>query len=287
MNRRCIVCGSVGAAVAFRKNGYGVWRCSHCGFKYADAPADNDFVRNFYTDDFFEGGHDKFGYSDYAGSKESLLRSFRRKISLIEKWIRRGRVLDVGCASGYFLECLGPGWDPYGCEPSRSMAEIARQRFGDRISVGEFDRYQSEHSFDLITMWDTLDHFVDPRSAVEKVRSLLGRHGFLAINLGDCGSMVARLLGMRWYHFIPPAHLSFFDRTTLSMFLKKNGFTVRETAYLGKYVDLAEIVLNLSFILRSDRLRKRAERLSKASFWNRYIYLNLFDDMTVLAQKAD
>jgi SAM-dependent methyltransferase len=287
VHRQCIVCDSVDATIAFKKNGYSVWRCSRCGFKYADAPSDNNFVRNFYTDDFFRGGHEKFGYSDYVGSKESLLRSFRAKISLIEKWIGRGRILDVGCASGYFLECLGPNWDAYGCEPSRSMAEIAIERFGNRISVEKFDDYQSEHAFDLVTMWDTLDHFVDPQAAIENVRSLLTHNGFLAINLGDCGSMVAKLLGMRWYHFIPPAHLHFFDRTTISLFLKKNGFAVREITYLGKYVDLAEIVLNLSFILRSNRLRKRAEQLAQGSVSNRYLYINLFDDMTVLAQKGD
>jgi len=287
LNRPCLVCDSVDAAAAFTKNDFKVWRCSRCGFMYADIPAEDDFVQQFYTDDFFRGGHNKFGYSDYVGSKESLLRSFRKKIRRIEKWIAGGKVLDVGCASGYFLECLGKDWDPYGCEPSRSMAEIAREKFGDRISIEEFGAYQSPHSFDLITMWDALDHFVDPQAAIDKVRSLLSREGFFAINLGDCGSVVAKLLGIRWYHFIPPAHLYFFNRDTIARFLRKNGFAVREITYLGKYVDLAEIVLNLSFILRSDRLRKRADQLARGSVWNRYVYLNLFDDMTVLAQKGD
>jgi 2-polyprenyl-3-methyl-5-hydroxy-6-metoxy-1,4-benzoquinol methylase len=286
MSDSCIVCGSRDSIFLFEKNGYLIKNCKSCGFKYVDEKPDEGFTRSFYTDDFFKAGHDKYGYADYLGEKPNLMRWNAKKLSFVEQYVRGGAILDVGCAAGFFLEALGPSWDRYGCEASTAMARIAREKFGDRVTETAFEQYEPGRQFDVITMWDLIEHLVDPVGCMRKVRSLLKEDGFLFIGTPDSASPVVHILGKHWYHYIPPTHLHYFSRWNIPTFLNNNGFDMKRLIYFGKHVTLAEILLDLSYMLRAQGLRRLSERVALRPSWNRSIPYMAFDDMVVMARKT-
>ncbi len=247
--------------------------------------AEEGFANGFYTEDFFKCGYHKNGYVDYVGDEPGHKRTAARVVRFMERHVRGGKILDVGCAAGYFLECLGPNWDPYGCEPCEAMAEIARRKFGERISRQAFEDYRSEISFDVITLWDSLEHMIDPPACIRKVHSLLDDHGSLFIRTPDAGSTAARILGRSWYHYGPPGHLHFFDRRTIAILLGRCGLRVERITFLPRYVSLSEISVTLGSMTGLRWLKRLSERLAANSNWNRSIPHQVFDEMVVMARK--
>lgn len=196
-----------------------------------------------------------------------------------------GALLDVGCAAGFFLEALGPSWQSYGLEPCEEMARVAREKFGDHITIGTFEDYASHRTFDVITLWDVIEHVVHPKAVLQKVHTLLRPGGFLFIGTPAAESPAAKMLGKHWYYYVPPAHINFFDRWTIKTLLEATGFDCKNRLYLPKLVSLSEIVLNLSFMIRSHRIRLLSEKIARNSRWNVSLPYMVYDDLLVVAQK--
>ncbi len=285
MNRSCAVCESSQPKLLFVKDGYRVLRCENCGFRYADFEPSEDFAREFYTDDFFTDGYHKNGYLDYVADKHNHKLMATRALKFIERYVPGGNLLDVGCAAGYFLEALGPSWEPYGCEPCEGMASTARKRFGDRIAHSPFEDYREDVLFDVVTMLDSLEHVVDPAACIRKAHGILRDNGYLFLRTPDAGSPAAMILGRSWYHYAPPGHLHFFDRKTIALVLARNGFRLRRIAYFARYVSLAEIVINLGLMLNMQKLKDLSGKLMHNAKWNLTIPYHVFDEMVVAAVK--
>lgn len=286
MKRTCAACGHNRAVFLFEKYGYSILRCRCCRFEFVDFDAQDGFTKDFYTEDFFVEGHHKFGYADYLQEKPSLMRSNVKRASFVERYIKGGSILDVGCAAGFFLEALGPHWDVYGCEPSEAMVAIARERFGNRIAQTSLEDYEPGRKFDVVSMWDCLEHMTDPNLAMTKAASLLNDDGFLFIGTPDAGSPAPRILGRHWYYYIPPAHLQHFDRWNIEIFLERNGFRMKSLFYFGKSVSLAEMIANISYVLDHPGIKRLSERILKSPKLNVSVPFMVFDDMTIMARKS-
>jgi len=254
--------------------------------RYVDHRLGEGFATDFYADDFFKDGYHKYGYVDYVADAANHRRMAARAIRFMKRYVNGGKLLDVGCAAGYFLDALGPEWEPYGCEPCLGMANIARRKFGDRIAAVPFEEYHSDVRFDVVTMWDSIEHVVEPARCIASAHGLLDDSGFLFLRTPDAGSPAARLLGKSWYHYGPPGHLHFFDRKTISALLGRHGFQVRRVIYLPRYVSLSEILINLGAMLGSKGLKDLSAWLAESSHWNVSIPYQVFDEMVVMARKG-
>lgn len=287
VKRPCPVCEETRAELLFRKEGFDIVRCRGCRMRYVDLLPEEGFATDYYTEDFFKDGYHKYGYVDYVADAANHRRMAAAALRFMERYVKGGRLLDVGCAAGYFLEALGPEWDVYGCEPCRGMADIARRKFGDRIAAVPFEQYQSDVKFDVVTMWDSLEHLVDPSRCIAAAHDLLADSGHLVLRTPDAGSPAAKLLGKSWYHYGPPGHLHFFDRKTIDALLKRHGFRVLRVVYLPRYVSLSEVLINLGAMLGSKRLKSLSARLADGSGWNVSIPYQVFDEMVVMALKGN
>ncbi len=98
----CPACGTVTLqAFLYDKNGCHILRCTQCGLGRAET---GDFdPESYYTADYFSGGHDD-GYADYLGAEPILRREFAGTVDFIRRFKPSGRLLDVGCAYGFFLQ---------------------------------------------------------------------------------------------------------------------------------------------------------------------------------------
>jgi 2-polyprenyl-3-methyl-5-hydroxy-6-metoxy-1,4-benzoquinol methylase len=140
-----------------------------------------------------------------------------------------GRILDVGCATGYFLEAAREmGFEPFGVELSYYGAEVCRSKFGaGRIHEGSLEtavfKDCPEDRVDAIFMSDLLEHVSDPPATLKTARRWLPRGGRLLITTPDIGSWSHRVFGRHWLHY-KPEHLFYFGTNSLGRLLTGAGF---------------------------------------------------------------
>jgi SAM-dependent methyltransferase len=146
----------------------------------------------------------------------------------VERLQSPGRLLDVGCATGIFLhEMQLAGWDAVGVEPNRDAADYAQRRFGLPVHTGTLRQTElPDASFDVITLWDVLEHLHTPWADLVEAHRLLADGGLLVIRIPNLESIGARLFGPCWLGWDLPRHLYFLPRRALVAALSRLGFTV-------------------------------------------------------------
>jgi hypothetical protein len=148
----------------------------------------------------------------------------------------RGRELTFSKASQH-------GWDVAGCEPNRWLCEWAYEKYGVTVEPGTvFEQQYASNSYDVVTLWDVLEHTADPRSEIREVRRVLADEGLIVVNYPDIGSWIARVMGRSWV-FLLDVHLYYFTRATIRKLLEDEGF---ELVKMGPHFQR----LGLGYVLR-------------------------------------
>ena len=213
-------------------------------------------------------------YPDYVANEASLRRSMRRHLEQMARfWSRRGVLLEIGCAYGFFLDEARRHFDRVvGVDVAESVIERARVRFGVDARAGEFVEMPFEEaSVDVVCLWDTVEHLPRPDLFLDKARRLLRPDGRLFLTTGDISSLNARLRGPNWRQIHPPSHLHYFSRESITTLLERSGFQVLgfETAayYHSVYNVLASIGMRKGLTAHAARfaLRITGERARKAN----------------------
>lgn len=241
----CNLCGSTGHDLLFSKKGYDLVQCSNCGLAYIANPPDADGIKAIYTasssyhDQLLNSGSDDFNRQrGYAHQHIQVLKSFRRQ--LFGKTI-----LDIGCSSGIFLgEARANGMICHGAELSPDTSAFARRYYRLDIHHGDWrDAGHAEASFDVITLFDVIEHMPDPLGELTAIRRLLKPGGLLLQSTPDLDGIYPRLslkLAKKldyWPHAEPPHHLFQFSQETLTHMVEKAGFRVVGARH--KAIDLA------------------------------------------------
>ena len=194
-------------------------RCRRCGFQYVNPRLRGDLIFGSYAE-----GEDP----TYISQLEARERTFAAALAEIERANGgTGRLLDIGTAAGAFVAAAArAGWQAEGCEPNKWMADWGASHYGIRIRQGSvFEQPYEDGSFDVITLWDVIEHTTNPRQMLERCRALLRPGGVLVVNYPDIGSWIAKALGRRWL-FLTSVHLYYFDRRTMRRMLETTGFQV-------------------------------------------------------------
>ncbi|HET9494043.1 MAG TPA: class I SAM-dependent methyltransferase, partial [Chloroflexia bacterium] len=135
------------------------------------------------------------------------------------------RLLDVGCATGEFmLVARANGWETYGVEPG-APAEVARQITGCEVHAGTLDTAPyPDASFDVVTLWDVIEHVPSPTEYMASVARLVRPGGVIGITTPNIRSVSYWALGPRWSAVGPNSHIYYFTPDTLKRLLEKSGF---------------------------------------------------------------
>ena len=287
----CPLCGSQDLRPAFSEPPYTVERCGACGLGFVSPRLDEAGLTGIYADDsYWRSDSPKTrGYHDYRADEPLYVRTFHKRLGYaLRDGPRAGRALDVGCAAGFCMAALRErGFETYGVEVSEAIGAHARDQlgFGDAVHLGTLETVpHPDHTFDLITMWDVVEHVPDPRALLRKARALLAPGGRLVLETQDIDSRFARLLGPRWHHYKHAEHIYHFTPATVRDLLAATGFRAERLThrYGGKYVSLhfiAERAGRLHPLL--SRALAPLGRLESAS-----LYLNFMDEMIAIASPA-
>ncbi|MFW6108225.1 MAG: class I SAM-dependent methyltransferase [bacterium] len=231
--RGCPVCGSGSRRRLVTRRGFDVVRCAECRLVYVWPPPGREELEAVYS---------AGGYHAEVDEAERR-RTFAERLRWVEELApRRGRVLDVGCSKGYFLEVArDEGWDAVGVDLNRNAVDAARAR-GLDVRLGDLADWAGEAaaepplesaSFDVITLFDLIEHTPEPRATLVACRRLLRPGGLLVITTPNIDGLVprvtywlfARTLGA-WDHPTPPGHLVQFSRRTLQQILEQTDFKI-------------------------------------------------------------
>lgn len=210
-------------------------RCRRCALLFVNPRIDTRAMLQGYA-----AGADPV----YVSQMDARVRTFARTLRRIDR-LRpaRGRLLDVGTAAGAFLKAAGDdGWDVTGIEPNAWLAEWGRTHYGVPIHVGSIDEVPLPAAhFDVVTLWDVIEHTPDPLHVLRRAHGLLAPGGLLIVNYPDIGSWIARLMGRRW-PFLSSVHLYYFTRATMRAMLDRAGFDTVDIRPHLQRLQLAYIV---------------------------------------------
>jgi 2-polyprenyl-3-methyl-5-hydroxy-6-metoxy-1,4-benzoquinol methylase len=235
---------------AFRctSNGYGrhhtIVECLDCGLVYAN-PRHNSGE----TLAMYQAVEDRL----YVEEREGRVLTFERHLRPLEKIAPPGdgrRLLDVGCHVGVFVEIAARhGWDAWGVEPSHWAATQARQA-GLQVVEGTLATAGfGDETFDVVTMWDVIEHVEQPLAEVRQALRLLKPGGLLVIHTMDLDSPFARLMGRRW-PWLMQMHIYYFTRRTLARLVEKAGFRVVGVHPQGRYLRLGYLATRVTAFSR-------------------------------------
>jgi len=141
---------------------------------------------------------------------------------------KTGRLLDIGCASGYYMAAMRDmGWETYGVEVDAEAAEYAREHYGLDVRTGMAESTLEnflDSYFDVVTMWHVLEHLFDPSLVLTEVYRVLKPGGMLMLEMPNFDSLPASVFGAYWFPLEIPRHLYHFTPQTLETMLAKTGF---------------------------------------------------------------
>jgi 2-polyprenyl-3-methyl-5-hydroxy-6-metoxy-1,4-benzoquinol methylase len=279
-NATCIVCGGTHAP---SQRIPGLIQCSQCGFLSADMSVSDDELRVLYGESYFNGEE----YLDYIAEEPSLRLNFRNRLATLKTvapHLHRCDLFEIGCAYGFFLdEAKQLIQSASGIDISTEAVRFAAQERGLDAFQGDYLNVNIGRQFDIIAMWDTVEHLKYPHLFIEKIARDLKPGGLLALTTGDIGSLVARLQGRYWRLIHPPTHLHYFSAATISELLLRKGFEVLHLSHPGNSRSLRAA---LYFVTVLQMKRKGLyDALQGSRIFNWHLTVNLFDIMYVIARR--
>lgn len=224
--RACPVCEGREASPRWEVCGYTLLTCGRCGAWYLAEEAAADYGEA-YLDRGASAGDRLTGYFDYEAERALHLHNFQANLRILGAYTQPGRLLDVGCASGHFLEAAAAaGWRGEGVDVSVAAVRRVVEELGLPARAGDVRTMALEPRYDAITLWETVEHLPEPVSVLRHLRAGLAPGGLLAIGTGDTESPVARLLGRRWWYVNPPDHCVYYNTRALCLLLERAGMQV-------------------------------------------------------------
>ncbi len=232
----CYLCSERNALFLYRKGDYSILECSNCNFLYVYPIPSKRQLNKFYK---------TFDYQNEKTAEPIIRKDAIKSLKKIEKHSRRGKnsLLDIGCGRGYFLdEARKLGWKVSGIDYSKKIIDYAKKRLDLGVRCVDIFKYYPKKKFDIVTLNQVIEHVSDPQKLIEKCYGLLKSKGIIYIATPNIDSTSARVLKEDFDHLIPPEHLGYFNKKTLSRALEGCCFKVLYTGSWSYREDLAGII---------------------------------------------
>jgi 2-polyprenyl-3-methyl-5-hydroxy-6-metoxy-1,4-benzoquinol methylase len=244
---------------ALPKNGY-VWECcSHCNLRYLWPQPGIGEMKGLYSQEYEPHRYLMMRTARYIG-RHLHQRHYNLRVKLANRAAPfGGRLLDAGCGNGSFLQYLSqdPIWCVEGLDLSEEALSIAKQQrvpvYCGRLEEPPFPMA----SFDVISLWEVLEHLPDPRKALLIINRLLVPGGKLVLSTPNPESWLAKSAGQYWHGWQIPYHLYLFSWENLCRLLAATGFKIdgkrhlpMERYYLKKSIQAWGEKSKLNFVIK-------------------------------------
>jgi len=242
--QKCKLCGSAKKKLRYSIDSYDVVECNGCGVVFVDLHKDFN-VSNLYSSDYYIERQEYYLKNSIVdpiyGFENPNIIDFKEGLELVESFKHTGRLLDVGCGMGIFLSMAKEkGWEVFGVDVSDYAISFARKKFGLNCFTGKLKNANfPDKYFEVITLWDAVEHFENPLEELEEIKRILTDDGIILFDTPNVESLM-RLIAHWTYRatgglFKYPVrklyhqfHLYYFSPRTLRMLLDKAGFEIIE-----------------------------------------------------------
>lgn len=246
------LCFEVEEKITGEKQKFRVVKCENCGLIYTNPRPPKDIILQYYPQETY------YSYSQYNRNKSLKIKlkeivmeeaghyhqakgkGFFQKcisqvlcfvlkgnVSVIVPFIKKGKILDVGCGSGQFLNLLKKyDWEVYGVEISPKAVEEVNN-LGLNIFIGELvDAKYPQRYFDTVVVNQVLEHTYDPKELLKESNRILKQNGLLILGVPNIDSYESKIFEEYWSPLDVPRHLHHFSMDSLESMLEKTGFAV-------------------------------------------------------------
>ncbi|MFZ0890260.1 MAG: class I SAM-dependent methyltransferase [Candidatus Binataceae bacterium] len=275
---RCIACNGTSAESIFG----GLLRCRDCG--HAFAPPDAQDLKEIYDESYFNGEE----YQDYLGDRSIAQRNFRARLRVLAKLVnpaRHRRLFEVGCAYGFFLAMAKGRFESVqGIDVSAAAVKYAKEQLGLDAVCADLAQYDlAGREFDVVCMWDTIEHLERPDFYMAKLADHMQAGGLIAVTTGDFGSLNARMRRTKWRLMHPPSHAHYFSIASMTALLNRLGFDVVYARHCGYWRSLKSMAHGVFVQRHGSSLA--LDLLRKLGIGELPLYLNFYDIMYVIGGK--
>lgn len=237
MKSSCRFCQKKSLTLLFEANNLGKKKSSanfaltNCGFgshgpivfcRQCDMVYVNEKITQSQISTYYEVAQDPL----YFSQQEARKKTFSAYLTKLEKvFPQKGKLLDIGTNTGLFVRLAKDrGWDALGLEPNKWAVDFAKKNYDINLINKPFSKNSfPKNSFEVITMWDVIEHFNDPVSQLKIVYDSLKPNGLFAFSTVDPHSFLARIWGTKWSWYMD-MHRAFFTRFAAKSYLQKTGF---------------------------------------------------------------
>lgn len=215
MDLNCYLCASPCTRLFRKVRNHTLLICSECGLVYRQTRLNGAGI---------SVDQRKF-LDEYLREEGLYARYFNDKLRVIERCRPTGSLLDFGCGAGTFLRCARErGWEVVGVEGSVPAATHSRST-GLDVREGVIEDLKLSGRFDVVTAFQTIEHFADPLAFLSNIRNLLKPGGLLVLTTPDRRSLLGKLMGKRWFGYFNDEHLFFYDCGSFQKSIEKAGFS--------------------------------------------------------------
>lgn len=199
-------------------------------------------VASYYSEEYFLKRSDR-GYDDYFSDKirNEISRVFELNLKDLDflTWentlLSEKRCLDVGCAAGYFVDYMqSKGWDSFGMDIAEAPVKFAREKLKLKVEQIDFLEWKPTEAktFDLITLWASLEHLHKPKETLEKIYTHLKPGGRIILSTCRWGTL-AKLQGPSWRYLNVPEHLYYYSLPGIIKLCDSLGFKKKKHVTYG------------------------------------------------------
>lgn len=243
-------------------------RCNVCGLIYQNPQLSPSELEPHYPEiyePYRKNPEDELSFFRRIDSQHGLNRRCRH---LMKYRPQPGNILDIGCATGLFLNTMRDyGWITTGIEPSKYASEYARKTFNINVKTGVLEDLNiPTDEFDVVTMWDVLEHVPDPRMTLTEVARVLKPGGLLALSLPNPTCPEAQIFGDSWIGWDRPRHLYLFTPDILQKYLCDAGFGKIRLESLGGRLGLS--LMSLEMFLKTKGVSEKNGKRIKNLLYN-------------------
>lgn len=211
LGKNCSICSST-TCIFTKKGEHAIYKCINCGFGYTDKldKQSGDYHRD----------------ETYIIEENLFKNIFSRRVKEITRFIKTGKVLEIGCSTGLMLSLFKiKGFEAKGVELSKKAAEKAIEK-GIDVKIAFFEKINFNEKFDLVVLNHTLEHMENPVEVLKKIKSILKPKGYVMIDLPNFDSPLAKILKSRWPLLLPDEHLWHFTPRAFNVLFKKMDFKI-------------------------------------------------------------
>jgi 2-polyprenyl-3-methyl-5-hydroxy-6-metoxy-1,4-benzoquinol methylase len=211
------------------KESFNIVLCENCKFQFTNPRPDQDQIGKYYQSE------DYISHSDKANSPVNYIYKIARKYALSSKRRlinsvakdKKGRLLDYGCGTGYFLDTMkSNGWKTYGLEPNDKARAVANSKAKVKSSIDELNLKNKK--FDIITLWHVLEHIHDLNDTIKVLKTILKEKGKIIIAVPNIESYDSHIFEEQWAAYDVPRHLYHFSQETMNTLMLKHGLKIKQ-----------------------------------------------------------